>query len=164
MKHYAGTVTYCVSGFVDKNRDTQQDVFLDHLSRSDNRFVQELTTMYQVSKIYQLEFCNNSKQFFVNVKSKLQENIPINVSSSPRPGSGGSGAASPSPAVSTPTLSVSTNQRGTSKGRPTVCDTFRTQLQQLVDVLQATNPWYEFITVFSQRLLDRTILKPHRNL
>lgn len=51
IKHYAGTVTYCVSGFVDKNRDTQQDVFLDHLSRSENTFVQELTT-------YQVFVCN----------------------------------------------------------------------------------------------------------
>lgn len=38
--------------------------------------------------------------------------------------------------------SISTVQRGTSKGKLTVSDTFRQQLQALVDVLQSTNPFY----------------------
>ncbi len=42
IRHYAGTVTYAVKGFVDKNRDTQQDVFFDYLEKSDNALVQEL--------------------------------------------------------------------------------------------------------------------------
>lgn len=36
---------------------------------------------------------------------------------------------------------IGTVQRGTSKGKLTVSDTFRQQLQALVDVLQSTNPW-----------------------
>lgn len=91
IKHYAGCVTYNVKGFVDKNRDVQQDVFFDILSRSSNEFVQELYT-------------------FQDPSNTLTQKTVVN--------------------------GVSTVSRGTSKGKPTVSDTFRHQLQALVDVLQ----------------------------
>ncbi|XP_072929765.1 uncharacterized protein Myo81F [Epargyreus clarus] len=100
VQHYAGAVTYSVHGFVDKNRDTQQDAFIDHLSRSANPFVRELADY---------------------VQDLAPPGHDISLSS---PGSAG------------------TTQRGTSKGRPTVVDTFRAQLQSLVDMLQVTDVWY----------------------
>ncbi|KAJ2953414.1 hypothetical protein O0L34_g1004 [Tuta absoluta] len=100
VQHYAGAVTYSVQGFVDKNRDTQQDAFIDHLSRSQNPFVRELAD-------------------YVADLAPPGHDMSL---SSPN--------------------STSTTQRGTSKGRPTVVDTFRAQLQSLVDMLQATDVWY----------------------
>lgn len=47
IRHYAGCVSYNVKGFVDKNRDVQQDVLFDFMSRSKNCFVQDLAS-YQV--------------------------------------------------------------------------------------------------------------------
>ncbi|XP_024082673.1 unconventional myosin-VIIa [Cimex lectularius] len=96
IEHYAGTVTYAINGFVDKNRDVQQDVFFDFMSRSENEFVQELT---------------NYQDLLTTSNSRMAN-------------------------------TGTTMARGTSKGKPTVSDTFRHQLQALVDVLQATNPWY----------------------
>ncbi|XP_017776835.1 PREDICTED: myosin-I heavy chain isoform X2 [Nicrophorus vespilloides] len=96
VKHYAGGVLYNVKGFVDKNKDVQQDVFFDILSRSSCEYIQDLAS-YQ-----DLNSC------------------------------AGKGVANGSSTVS----------RGTSKGKLTVSDTFRHQLQALVDVLQSTTPWY----------------------
>lgn len=104
IKHYAGVVLYQVKGFVDKNRDVQQDVLFDYMTRSKNTFVQELS----------------SYQDLLSLQSQSQSSNQL----------------------STIANGVGTVQRGTSKGKLTVSDTFRYQLQALVDVLQSTNPWY----------------------
>ena len=45
IRHYAGAVMYNVSGFVDKNRDVHQEVFLDLLTSSQKTLVREFTNL-----------------------------------------------------------------------------------------------------------------------
>ena len=55
IRHYAGTVIYTVEGFVDKNRDAQQDVFFDMLAKSKSPFVTQLCDYRDLlSKVAQL--------------------------------------------------------------------------------------------------------------
>ena len=46
IKHYAGEVTYTVKGFLDKNRDAQQDGFFLLLSESKKNFSQEIAEAF----------------------------------------------------------------------------------------------------------------------
>lgn len=43
IKHYAGSVIYKVQGFLDKNKDTQQDQLFEMMHNSVNVFVNDLT-------------------------------------------------------------------------------------------------------------------------
>ncbi|KAL3874589.1 hypothetical protein ACJMK2_037577 [Sinanodonta woodiana] len=94
VRHYAGVVTYFAAGFLDKNKDTQQDQLFDLMHNSTNVFVQDLT--------------------------RFQDLLGVRLED----------------------LTGRATISRTTRGKPTVGDTFKHQLSALVDVLSTTNPWY----------------------
>ncbi|XP_037892230.1 LOW QUALITY PROTEIN: unconventional myosin heavy chain 6-like [Glossina fuscipes] len=58
VKHYAGSVIYTAEGFVEKNRDVQQDVLFDYMNRSTNSLVRELSMFQEMQNVH----CSNTIQ------------------------------------------------------------------------------------------------------
>ncbi|XP_059160288.1 unconventional myosin heavy chain 6-like isoform X2 [Physella acuta] len=94
IQHYAGVVVYNIHGFLDKNKDTQQDQLFELMHTSTNCFVKDLTRFQDLLGV-RLEILQGRQTISRTARSK-----------------------------------------------PTVGDTFKHQLNALVDVLDLTNPWY----------------------
>ena len=172
IRHYAGPVIYTVNGFLDKNKDVQQDQLFDIMSESTNTFVKDLTKFQDLygcfanksnisssSSTYS-NLCNltngnsngltnGSSTNAMNGQLNGQMNGHLAVPNGISNNTSSSSSSQCSSASSTygrasgqsiyGTMGGSAN---TSKGKPTVADTFRQQLTALVDILHSTNPWY----------------------
>lgn len=188
VKHYAGPVIYTVNGFLDKNKDVQQDQLFDIMSESSNSFVRELTkfqdlyscfttnktTMSSSSSTYN-NLCNlangtnvnNLKNGSTNTLNNstnltnghtnghtnglmmngttnfiLNNNNQLNSSSSSNSSQCSSANSTWGRSAGQTIYGAMNNSSNTSKGKPTVADTFRQQLTSLIDLLHQTNPWY----------------------
>ncbi|KAL4238115.1 MyTH4 domain [Mactra antiquata] len=94
IQHYAGKVLYTAAGFLDKNKDVQQDQLFELMHNSTNVFITDLT--------------------------RFQDLLGVRLED----------------------LSGRATISRTTRGKPTVGDTFKHQLSALVDILSTTNPWY----------------------
>lgn len=167
IRHYAGPVIYTVNGFLDKNKDVQQDQLFDIMSESTNPFVKDLTKFQDLygcftnksnlsssSSTYS-NLCNltngnsngltNGSTMNGHVNGQVNGNLNVpngnhtSSSSSSQCSSANSTYGRASGQSIYGTMGSASN---TSKGKPTVADTFRQQLTALVDILHSTNPWY----------------------
>ena len=136
IKHYAGHVIYTAAGFLDKNKDAQQDTIFDLLNNSANSFVKDLVRFQDL-----LGSCTHAPvggKLSHSSSFRSLNHIHANNGSSYNISSGTNG----SPATPVNGNNSNTGTMNTGKGRATVGDAFRIQLTSLVDVLHTTNPWY----------------------
>lgn len=137
IKHYAGDVTYNITGFLDKNKDAQQDQLFDLMVKSSNEFVKDLVRFQDLLSLASSR--NNSLTSCSSLNLSHSASIRSNLSSAGTLSSAGSSGNLSSMSHGAVT---STGTLNTTKGRPTVADAFRIQLTSLIDLLHTTNPWY----------------------
>lgn len=166
IKHYAGPVIYSINGFLDKNKDVQQDQLFDIMSDSANSFVRDLTKFQDLygcftnksnlsssSSTYSnlCNLTNGNSNTLTNGSTAITTNGHINgnnhlntssSSSSSQCSSANSTYGRASGQSIYGTMGGTVSSANTSKGKPTVADTFRQQLTALVDLLHSTNPFY----------------------
>lgn len=163
VRHYAGTVIYTVEGFLDKNKDAQQDSLFELMNNSSNCLVKELVKFQDlqnsVSSVRNNYGTNTLSRS--STSSNSLNGMTISPGSTLSRATGlpfvnqsaiGASNLSLAPSLTGSTVTTtsgigtlsntSTLSFNTSKGKSTVGDTFRIQLNALIDLLHSTNPWY----------------------
>ncbi|KAK4336843.1 hypothetical protein RND71_044166 [Anisodus tanguticus] len=149
IKHYAGPVIYTVNGFLDKNKDVQQDQLFDLMSDSSNSFVKELTKFQDLYGCFSKNTLSSSNSTYSNLCNLANNSLPNGSNMNNGVCSNTNSSIQSSNSSSTYSRASGQNIYGTmgnsnntSKGKPTVADKFRQQLAALVDLLHSTNSWY----------------------
>lgn len=158
VRHFAGSVTYNVHGFLKKNRDAQQSQLFSIIETSKNPLLSELGDDIQ-SKSRASSLCSAAS--FTD--SGIENSIPrdqgtrsirskLTTQQSFCFGSSNSGSSEflrirreSSLTIENSSISRFSNPLHSNsfhKSKPTVADTFRQQLSSLVDLLNSVDPWY----------------------
>lgn len=169
VKHFAGNVTYEVSGFLKKNKDLQQNQLLNIMETSTNILLKDLinhTTENrpQNSISSSNDFTqpdnnnNNNNDRFLPTRRESVDEVYLTGQNQNRfrlisqqsfrfpdsdKGNGKIKLRRESSFTGDLSQSRTNSNHSTSiRGRGTVADAFRQQLSSLVELLNSTNPWY----------------------
>lgn len=150
VKHFAGSVTYTVKGFLKKNKDTQQSQLLSLIETSKNPLLRELVDFIpdddKISSSNNQSVVDN-EMFNYEIPPQKRAILRSQRSFCP-PGSVDRNLDQFRRESSFTSENISerkssqTFTSSSSRTKPTVADTFRQQLTSLVDLLNSTNPWY----------------------
>jgi len=122
VQHYAGSVTYSTAGFCDKNRDSIHDEALEAMGSSEFAFVASLFQATQSKQAAEPEYITRAVQEAAAMKAVLSGKAPKARTSSPK--------------------AKRTSKKSKSLSSPTVGTQFRSQLKQLLSIINATSPHY----------------------